>query len=268
ASYSPYGEFGAGQSAPPQHSPFGFTGRQYDPETGLYQYRARYYSPRLGQFLSTDPIGTKDDPNLYMYVGLDPANATDPTGMQERQAYVGGRPIGEGLLRNHGHMYVATNARYPGDPEARIYSAGPVEGSGARGLLGPLVRSMPGQSINTTDTEHWLSQATDSPQRGGLDVINAPSSIVESVAAGMGGNPDYEATPGLLSNGGCNSNCWVGAVIDDSEAIAVERGVQPRPTNATDVTRPVDGLIYPGASMGERVTRNNLKCVPGNSDGC
>lgn len=80
ASYSPYGEFASGTTAPPTHSPFGYTGRQYDPETGLYQYRARYYSPRLGVFLSTDPVGTKDDPNLYGYVGLDPVNATDPTG--------------------------------------------------------------------------------------------------------------------------------------------------------------------------------------------
>lgn len=31
-------------------------------------------------FLSTDPIGTKEDPSLYMYVGLDPVNETDPTG--------------------------------------------------------------------------------------------------------------------------------------------------------------------------------------------
>jgi RHS repeat-associated protein len=82
ANYSPYGEFGGGASIPPLGSPFGYTGRQFDPETGLYQYRARYYSPRLGQFLSTDPIGTKDDPNLYLYVGLDPVNATDPTGKQ------------------------------------------------------------------------------------------------------------------------------------------------------------------------------------------
>lgn len=81
ASYSPYGEFGGSQTAPPLGSPFGYTGREYDPETGLYQYRARYYSPRLGQFLSSDPIGTKDDPNLYLYVGADPVNATDPTGM-------------------------------------------------------------------------------------------------------------------------------------------------------------------------------------------
>lgn len=80
AKYSPYGELPSPTDLPPAQSPFGYTGRQYDPETGLYQYRARYYSPRLGVFLSTDPIGTKDDPNLYMYVGLDPVNATDPTG--------------------------------------------------------------------------------------------------------------------------------------------------------------------------------------------
>ncbi len=81
--YSPYGEFAAGQTAPPAHSPFGYTGRQYDPETGLYQYRARYYSPRLGVFLSTDPIGTKDDPNLHMYVGLDPVDKIDPSGLSD-----------------------------------------------------------------------------------------------------------------------------------------------------------------------------------------
>lgn len=78
ATYSPHGE-----GEPPAQSPFGYTGREYDAETGLYYYRARYYSPYLGAFLSMDPVGTKDDPNLYMYVGLDPANKTDPTGKQE-----------------------------------------------------------------------------------------------------------------------------------------------------------------------------------------
>jgi len=46
----------------------------------LYYYRARYYSPRIGRFLQTDPIGTKDDLDLYTYVGNDPLDKTDPTG--------------------------------------------------------------------------------------------------------------------------------------------------------------------------------------------
>lgn len=89
--YSPHGEFGTGVggvplTAPPTGSPFGYTGRQWDAKAGLYQYRARYYDPVPGIFLSMDPIGTKDDPNLYMYVALDPVNNTDPTGLASNGA--------------------------------------------------------------------------------------------------------------------------------------------------------------------------------------
>jgi RHS repeat-associated protein len=63
--------------------PFRFTGQRYDPETGLYYYRARYYDPRIGRFLQTDPVGYKDDLNLYLYVHDDPTDKTDPTGKCE-----------------------------------------------------------------------------------------------------------------------------------------------------------------------------------------
>jgi RHS repeat-associated protein len=59
-----------------------FTGREWDPEAGLYYYRARYYDPKVGRFISEDPIGFSADVNFYAYVENDPVNRTDPWGLR------------------------------------------------------------------------------------------------------------------------------------------------------------------------------------------
>jgi len=76
-----YTPFGVEMVGDPTGNPFRYTGRYYDQETGLYYYRARYYDADLGRFLSVDPIGYADQWNLYAYVGNNPLNATDPSGM-------------------------------------------------------------------------------------------------------------------------------------------------------------------------------------------
>jgi RHS repeat-associated protein len=61
---------------------FMFTGREYIQEILLYDYRHRMYSPALGRFLQTDPVGFDAGFNLYRYVGNDPVNLTDPSGLK------------------------------------------------------------------------------------------------------------------------------------------------------------------------------------------
>ena len=53
-------------------NPYMYTGRRFDPETGLYYYRARYYDVDLARFLGRDPIRYRGGMNLYAYVGGNP----------------------------------------------------------------------------------------------------------------------------------------------------------------------------------------------------
>jgi RHS repeat-associated protein len=81
--YSAFGEIvDQGGNLP---NPYTYTSREYDPESGLYYYRARYYDAEVGRFLQTDPIGfTGGDVNLYAYVQNNPINRIDPLGLSDQ----------------------------------------------------------------------------------------------------------------------------------------------------------------------------------------
>ena len=102
-----YDSFGGilSEANPAQGDRFKFTGREFSPELGIYYYRARWYDPGSGRFISQDPIGfSAGDVNLYRYVGNAPGDATDPEGLE--QVYFWQRKNDYESIKITGHFFI------------------------------------------------------------------------------------------------------------------------------------------------------------------
>ena len=61
---------------------FVFKSEDFDANTPLFYFDARWHDPNPGQFLSTDPVGYEEDKlNVYRHVAANPTNHVDPTGL-------------------------------------------------------------------------------------------------------------------------------------------------------------------------------------------
>ncbi len=88
ATYS-YGPYGAMSISGSTTNSYGYTGRESD-GLGIDYYRARYYNPQTGRFISEDPMGFRAGPNFYAYAGDDPIDFIDPFGMDRGPNGCGG----------------------------------------------------------------------------------------------------------------------------------------------------------------------------------
>lgn len=181
--YSPYGEIAAGTT--PAGEPFGYTGRQFDTETGLMQYRARYYSSRLGQFLSTDPIGSKDDPNLMMYVANDPTNRVDPTGLEtyDCRGGVGSGNCAAGTRVKKGDSIKTEHGTFTVGGRGIQFISNPISRGGASRLTTQQVtnivfnetRSLSGDAVSEARTNVAHAVINGDETRGDRRPLTAPS---------------------------------------------------------------------------------------------
>ena len=80
--YVPFGEVFIEERNNTWNTPYLFNAKEFDEETGMYYYGARYYEPRLSLWMSTDPLEEKYcDINAYAYCHNNPVNMTDPEGL-------------------------------------------------------------------------------------------------------------------------------------------------------------------------------------------
>jgi len=220
--YEPFGNTAAGGLG--STNPFQYTSREND-GTGLYFYRARYYSPTVQRFVSEDPIGiASGSTDVYAYVGNAPVDFTDPSGMRRYDSsckgwgfgYAGstGGLIGvvfAGAAANaswgYGVFHDSCKGFFHGYSFGGFYGGGAVAYAGSRAASKP--SSLPGAdpfaagvSVGVDPVGFFVTNAGSVKQLGGpfLQVTGTAGATYDvnvSLASGSNGVTIFSLTGGV-----------------------------------------------------------------------
>ncbi len=225
---------------------FRYTGQIALPELQLYHYKARIYSPTLGRFYQTDPVGYEQGLNLYVYALNDPVNWFDPNG---ERAYLVSRRIGPGFS----HMFVLVVNDETG--EQHRFSYGPQRGAPLFGSLVSLTGSGEPTDIDDRDAATLLLSDREGAAEQGIVAADIDASDDAVIASGLAmdailGTPAEPGPVGYVPVTGpqteetyANSNSAAYAVAD--------RAVRAENPNATQ--RLPQGTRNPGWDQDQHI---------------
>ena len=99
--YDSFGKLNAASGS--TTNPFRYTGREFDQETGIYYYRARYYDQNSGRFINEDPIHFSGGIDFYVYTLNNPVNLIDPFGLEVQECR---RPLHAPFTGDTPHTFI------------------------------------------------------------------------------------------------------------------------------------------------------------------
>jgi len=114
------------------HQPIRFQGQQLDQETGLHYNRFRYYDPRVGRYLTQDPIGILGGVNNYLYSEANPIGIFDAMGLAPGQAYPTQHEAAKSAINDINPTSIKRNTEFGGmickDSEGKYFYTKPKKG--------------------------------------------------------------------------------------------------------------------------------------------
>lgn len=239
--YTPFGEElgSTGTSA----NTLRFTGRERDPDTGLYYFRARYYDPEIGRFLSEDPLGFDGgDVNLYAYAANNPLRFNDPSGNCPVCITAG---IGALIGAGGGALTAAVQGK---NASEILFAAG--AGAVAGGLIGSGVGFLAGEAAVATSVAAFNAEIlgfNGALALGGA--IEGAGAIAASGISAFAGSVAEQTFfgPGVVSENFANVNFDLAQNVGIAGAAA---GVLPAVIPAASTTAPFAITTGGGALLG------------------